>query len=160
MCFFLLWHLVAWGVRAWGVNSKGTILSVPSRFGEKSKSQNKWAASWQNQQNDLSAQLRLISLGNCWVWSDFAVRMKKHWVFYPLSNQWGVWTDQTGGYPGWSECSLGACHFVGFVLWRLKLPVCEMSCVRFLVGLCAFSTRDIWWPMWGVRAAKGLSRQF
>ena len=36
--------------------------------------------------------------------------------------------------------------------------------LRVLVRLCAFSTRDIWWPVWGsmlgVRAAKGLSRQF
>ena len=41
--------------------------------------------------------------------------------------------------------------------------VCEMS-FHVLVRLCAFSTRDIWWPvggsMLGVRAAKGLSRQF
>ena len=51
------------------------------------------------------------------------------------------------------------------ILWRLKLSVCEMSCVRVLVRLCAFSTRNIWWPfgggsVLGVRAAKGLSRPF
>ena len=92
MCFFLLWHLVAEGVPAWGVNNKGTILSVPSRFGDKSKSQNKWVASWQNHQNDLSAQLRLISLGICWVWSVFPVCIKKHWALnYLLSTEWGVW---------------------------------------------------------------------
>ena len=28
-------------VLAWGVSSKGTVSSVPSRFGDKSKSQNK-----------------------------------------------------------------------------------------------------------------------
>ena len=29
-------------------------------------------------------------------------------------------TDQTGRCPGWSECSLGTRHFVGFVVLQLK----------------------------------------
>ena len=139
MCFFLLWHLVACGVRAWGVNHIGTILSVASKFRDK----------WQNEQNDLSAQLRLISLGICWVWSVLAVRMKKHWALnYILStSEESEDSDQTGGWQGWSECSLGARYFVGFVVWRLKWSLCEAFSVRVLVRLCAFSTRDIWRPV-------------
>ena len=35
-----------------------------------------------------------ISLGICPIWSVFAVRMKKHWVFsYPLSGHQSLWSD-------------------------------------------------------------------
>ena len=48
----------------------------------------------------------------------FAVRMKKHWALnYLLSAQWRL--IRLGGCPGWSESSLGARHFVGFVVLRL-----------------------------------------
>ena len=56
-----------------------------------------WAASWQNQQNGMSAQRRLRS-----TWASaqsirvFAVRMKKAWVnSYPLSAQQRLWSDWT-----------------------------------------------------------------
>ena len=45
----------------------------------------KWAAAWQNKQNDLWAQQRLRVFG---------VRMKKHWALnYLLSAQWRLWSD-------------------------------------------------------------------
>ena len=48
----------------------------------------------------------------------FAVRIKKAWVLsYLLSAQRRLIT--LGGYPGWSESSLGARLFVGFVTGRL-----------------------------------------
>ena len=51
----------------------------------------------------------------------FAVRMKKAWVLSkPLSaGQW-LWSDWVD-VKGWSESSLGARHFVGFViLWLIS----------------------------------------
>ena len=75
----------------------------------------------------------LINLGNCLVWSVFAIRMKKHWALnYLLSTQWRLWSDWC---PGWSVCSLGARHFAGFVLQRLKLSACGTSWNRVLVRL-------------------------
>ena len=68
-----------------------------------------WAAAWQNEQNDVrpaKTQIRLIR--------PFAVRMKKHWVLsYPLSARRRL--IRLGGYPGWSESSLGA-HVILLVL--------------------------------------------
>ena len=50
-----------------------------------------------------------ISLGIRPVWSVFAVRMKKGWIFsYPLSAQWRLWSDWVDICPVWSESSLGA----------------------------------------------------
>ena len=66
--------------------------------------QHKWAASWQIQQNDLCAQLRLRSAWASWI---FAVRMKKPWVLRMLSR-----------CPGWSESSLGAQIILLVLLWR------------------------------------------
>ena len=99
--------------------------------------------------NDLSAQLRLISLGICWVWSVFAVRIKKHWALnYLLSTQWGVWR----------LIRLGDAEADLSVRWaHVTLSVCEMSWVRVLVRLCAFSTCDIWWPVRGGVHARGSS---
>ena len=79
-----------------------------------------WVATWQKQQNELCAQRRdsdqpghppsLIRV--------FAVRMKKPRALnYLLSAQWRL--IRLGRCPGWSESSLGARHFVGFVMWRL-----------------------------------------
>ena len=56
-----------------------------------------WATAWQNQPNSLCAKRRLRLI------RDFAVCMKKPWV---LSYQLGA--QQLGGYPVWSETSLGA----------------------------------------------------
>ena len=59
------------------------------------QSYSKWAGAWQNQQNDLCAKRRQISLGIRPVWSVFAVRMKKHWALnYLLSAQWRLWSDR------------------------------------------------------------------
>ena len=81
----------------------------------------KWAAAWQNQQNDTCTQQRLRStlafaLNDHPVWSPslikaFAVCMKKHWVLgYPSCAQqrlWSVFDECTG-------------HFVGFVMQQLN----------------------------------------
>ena len=59
-----------------------------------------------------------ISLGICPVWSVFAVRVKKHWALnYLLSAQQTL--IRLGVCPGWSESSLGAHHFIGFVVKQL-----------------------------------------
>ena len=61
----------------------------------------------------MCAQQRLRS-----AWAVFAVRMKKVWVLsYPLSAQRRL--IRLGRCPGWSEFSLGARHFVGFVMMQL-----------------------------------------
>ena len=57
----------------------------------------------------------------------FAVRMKKHWILsYPLSTLWRL--IRLGGWQGWSESSLGAHHFVGFVMrWIISYPSREAN---------------------------------
>ena len=77
--------------------------------------QSKWAASWQNQQNDICAQRDSDQPGHPpSLIRAFAVRMKKHWVLsYPLSVQRRL--ISLGGCPGWSESSLGA-HIIWLVL--------------------------------------------
>ena len=58
----------------------------------------------------------------------FAVHMKKHWALnYLLSTQWRL--NRLGGWPGWSESSLGT-HFVGFVVRRLKYENCSSYGLR------------------------------
>ena len=50
----------------------------------------------------------------------FAVRMKKPWILsYPLSAQWGLWSDWVNAQ---ADLSLrwAHTHFVGFVMMRLK----------------------------------------
>ena len=75
----------------------------------------KWAASWQNQQNDFAPSNDLDQLGHPpSLIRVFAVRMKKAWVLsYPLS----AWQRliRLGGCTGWSESSLGA-HAASLVL--------------------------------------------
>ena len=68
-----------------------------------------WAASRQNQQNDVRPAKTLISLGGC---------MKKVWVLsYPMSAQGRLWSDwahaQADLFAGCTD------HFVGFVMRRL-----------------------------------------
>ena len=74
----------------------------------------KWAASWQNQQNycvpseDSDQPWHPPSLIRV-----FAVRMKKAWVLsYPLSAQRRLWLWKR--CPGWSESLLGAPSFCWF----------------------------------------------
>ena len=92
----------------------------------------KWAATWQNQQNDMCAQRRLrsewastqsdhslrcqISLGICSVWSESLLSAWGN--IGPLTCYWVH--SQMGGCPGWSESSLGTRHFAGFVMWLFK----------------------------------------
>ena len=52
-----------------------------------------WAASWQNQQNDVRPVKAHLSLGIHPVWSVFAVRLKKAWVLScPWSAQRRLWS--------------------------------------------------------------------
>ena len=84
----------------------------------------------------------------------FAVRMKKAWVLsYPLSAQWGLWSD-------WAEAradlSSLAGHFVGFAMLRLIWVCCldigfrNISVV--LLGFYCLSFVNAWysdWLIWG-----------
>ena len=78
-----------------------------------------WATTWQNQQSDCAPSEESNQPGNPpSLIRVFAVRMKKPWVLsYPLSGQRRL-LIRLGGYPGWSESSLGAhslcwfCHVV------------------------------------------------
>ena len=82
--------------------------------------QNKWAATRQNQQNDSAPSEdsdqpehppSLIR--------DFAVRLKKDWALnYLLSAQWRLWSDWADAR---ADLSFRWAHFVGFVVWRLKI---------------------------------------
>ena len=103
-----------------------TLEKIRSRFFLRLRYTNdKWAASWQNQQ--LCAQQRLRS-----AWA--AVRMKKAWVLsYPLSAQrrlWSDWADaQADPSLGWAHmphCWL--CHVAAQIKatdvrnrWRKKI---------------------------------------
>ena len=71
-----------------------------------------WAASWQNQQNGVCAQWRLISAwAFCPVWSE---SLLSAWRKLPIERT--VKTDQTGRLPmpGWSEFLLGTQSFCWF----------------------------------------------
>ena len=72
-----------------------------------------WTVSWQNQQNGMCTQQSRkdpIRLGIHPVWSVFAVRS--------MGSQ-GPKLSYCGQRRLWSESSLGARHFVGFVMSRL-----------------------------------------
>ena len=57
----------------------------------------KWATSWQNQQNGMCTHQRQISLGIRPVWLVFAVRLKKARILsYPLGAQRRLWLDWAG----------------------------------------------------------------
>ena len=81
----------------------------------------KWAASWQNQQNDCAPSEDSDQPGHPPnLIRVFAVRMKKAWVLsYPLSAQRRLWSDWTDAQ---ADLSLrwAHTHFVGFVTMRLK----------------------------------------
>ena len=90
------------------------------------------ATTWQNQQNDLCAQRRLRS---AWASAQSdqsslcAQWVPKDLMFLHADNED---SDQTGRGPGWSETSLGTCHFVGFVLLRLRLLCFIFLCTAYL----------------------------
>ena len=81
----------------------------------------KWAAAWQNQQNYLCAQRRLRSAwasaqtdqSLCWALNK---RLRTQCFFMRTSKT----LIRLGRWPGWSESSLGAHHFVGFDMRWLK----------------------------------------
>ena len=81
----------------------------------------KWAASWQNQQNECTPSEDSDQPGHPpSPIRVFAVRMKKPWVLsYPLSAQRRLWSD-----PVEAQADLGLLwahtQFVGFVTRRLK----------------------------------------
>ena len=101
-----------------------------------------------------------ISLGIRPVWSVFAVCMKKAWVLsYPLRAQQRLCSDWADAQ---AESSLGAHHFVGFVMrrlrWNVPTPIAKYLFERPLkvekqnsyktvtCGLCLFlSSGKIWW---------------
>ena len=69
-----------------------------------------WATSWQNQQNDLCAQRRLISLGICPVWSESSLSTRRKWVLsYPLSAQRRL--IRLGRCPGLHWAHMPFCRF-------------------------------------------------
>ena len=81
----------------------------------------KWAATWQNQQNECAPNENSDQLGHPpSLIRVFAVRMKKAWVrSYPLSAQRRLWSDWADAQADlnlrWAHS-----HFVGFVMSRLK----------------------------------------
>ena len=87
-----------------------------------------WPAAWQNQQNDMCAQWRLINLRPPSLIRVFAVSMTKHWAL------------NSGRMPRLIWVFAGrTCHFVSFVLRRLiPLPfgvygrICNLM-YRFLI---------------------------
>ena len=84
----------------------------------------KWAASWQNQQNGMCAQRRLRS---AWASAQsdqsLTVCMKKAWILsYPMSAQRRLWSDWADAQADLSLLWAHS-HFAGFVTRRLKCSV-------------------------------------
>ena len=82
-----------------------------------------------------------ISLGIRPVWSVFAVRIKKAWVFsYPFSAQRRLWSDWADAQDDLS-LRWAHSHFVGFVMLRLILWMCDG---------CFVGDMDVLWMTWTV----------
>ena len=77
-----------------------------------------WAATWQNQQSDCAPSEGSDQPGHPpSLIRVFAVRMKKALVLsYPLSAQWGLWSDWADAQ---ADLRWAHSHFVGFVMSRL-----------------------------------------
>ena len=90
--------------------------AVPSKY----EGWSKWAASWQNQQNDCAPSEDSDQPGHPpSLIRVFAVRMKKSWVLsYPLSAQRRLWSNWWRLGLVWVFAGR-ICHFVGFVMRRL-----------------------------------------
>ena len=115
------------------------------------------------------AKTKTKSPGICWVWSVFAVRLKKHWALkYLLSTHWRVWRLWSDwGMPrliwvfAWR---MSFCWFCRVAAQIARCPVFESWSGYVLFppvtfgGLCVC----VWGggSVLGFRAAKGLSRQF
>ena len=109
---------------------------------------NKWATSWQNQQNGMCTQWRL---GSAWASPSlirvFAVRMKKAWVLsYPLRAQRRHWSDWANAQ---ADLSLrwAHSHFVGFVMRQLKF-ICPQQRLGS-AGTTAQFNQCLHGPLWG-----------
>ena len=87
-----------------------------------SKSRDKWATSWRNQQNDCAPSEDSDQPGHPPILIRvFTVRMKKAWVpSYPLSAQRRLWSDWADAHADLSLCWAHS-HFAGFVMRRLKV---------------------------------------
>ena len=83
----------------------------------------KWAATWQNQQNECAPSEDSDQPGHPpSLIRVFAVRMKKPWILsYPMSAQRRLWSDWADAQ---ADLSLrwAHTHFVGFVMSWLKYP--------------------------------------
>ena len=97
-------------------------------FGIQRNAPCKWAASWQNQQNDCAPSEDSDQPGHSpSLIRVFPVRMKKAWVLsYPLISQQRLWSDC--GCPGWSESSLGAQSFCWFC--HEAAQISELCCIK------------------------------
>ena len=103
------------------------IVSLPNNagnpFGSDGAWNPKWAASWQNQQNDVRPAKTQISMGICPVWSESSLCAQ--WVAKDTSflHADSEDSDQTGRMPRLIWVFAVAHHFVGFVMMRLILLV-------------------------------------
>ena len=86
-------------------------------------SKDRWAVTWQNQQNECTPSEDSDQPGHLHsLITVFAVRMKKAWVLsYPLSAQRRLWSDWADAQADLSLHWVHS-HFVGFVMSRLSFP--------------------------------------
>ena len=117
----------------------------------------KWWMLWRDKPNKMSVHpaKTQISLGIGPVWSVFAVRMKKAWVFSnPLSASEN--SDQTRQMPRLIWVFAGCiCHFVGFVMRRLKWWMLWFLLTQHMGGYCLVCSRlscswhllDLWFVL-------------
>ena len=122
---------------SWKIYSSIYLTTYTCRF----KMQNKWAASWQNNQNDCAPREDSDQPGHPpSLIRVFAVRMKEAWVLsHPLSAQRRLWSDWADA-KGWSESLLGT-HVILLVLswqkpsFKMFLPHNDMKIAKKSVPL-------------------------
>ena len=118
-----------------------TLLQTPENIRSGRSAMVKWAATWQNQQNECAPSEDSDQPGHPpSLIRVFAVSLKKAQVLScPLSTQWRLWSELG---PGWSESSLGAqslCWFC-YVTAHWERP-------RRKVGMLALQCKGCWFPM-------------
>ena len=85
----------------------------------------KWAATWQNKQNECAPSEDSDQPGHPpSLIRAFTVRMKKPWVLSLPTERTAKTLFRLGGYPGWSESSLGALSFCWF--WHVVAQMVGM----------------------------------
>ena len=106
----------------------------------------KWAAAWQNKQNDCAPSKDSDQPGHApSLIRVFAVRMKKHWVLsYPLRELWRLWSDWADAQADLSLLWRKG-HFVGFVLKWLIFHVFYNSPFFMVDLLVEIEIRDVWY---------------